>query len=295
MTATSTTSRPKYVIISPVRDEAQYIAKTIRGVVQQTIQPAEWIIVDDGSRDETGRIIDDYARKYSWIRVLHRADRGQRLPGTGVMEAFYDGYQSLISADWDFIVKLDGDVGLLDDYFEQCFERFRQDPTLGMCGGVMYRLEDGERKLESHPLVHVRGPIKLYRRQCWDAIGGLIKTPGWDTVDEIKANRSGWRTRSFPELEVIHYRATGSAQGFWRDSVKNGRADYVSGYHPVFMMAKCAQRLFRRPYFVVGIGQAYGYVTGCLKGIPQVQDRALIRYIRRQQVRRLLLMKSIWK
>lgn len=118
----------KYVIVSPVRDEARHIAKTLDSVIHQTIPPSEWIIVDDGSRDETGRIIDEYAKQYPWIVALHRADRGQRIPGSGVMQAFYDGFRRLASQDWEFIVKLDGDVGLDADYFQRCFERFDEDP-----------------------------------------------------------------------------------------------------------------------------------------------------------------------
>ena len=285
----------RYVIVTPVRDEEQYIAETIRSVVGQTIQPAEWIIVDDGSRDGTGRIIDECARQYPWIKALHRSDRGQRVPGTGVMEAFYQGYGSLESTDWEFIVKLDGDVGLSPDYFEQCFERFATDEKLGMCGGMMYCIKNGELHRETHPLSHVRGPIKLYRRACWDAIGGLVKSPGWDTVDEVQANRLGWRTRTFPEIKVIHYRPTGAAQGIWRNGVKNGRADYVSGYHPVFMFAKCVRRLFKKPYVINALANGYGFITGYTKRIPRGGDPPLIRYIRSQQVRRLLCMKSIWR
>jgi glycosyltransferase involved in cell wall biosynthesis len=285
----------RYVIVTPVRDEEQYIAETIRSVVGQSIQPAEWIIVDDGSRDATGRIIDECARQYPWIKALHRSDRGQRVPGTGVMEAFYEGYGSLEATDWEFIVKLDGDVGLSPDYFEQCFQRFAQDPTLGMCGGTMYCIKNGELHPEPNPLSHVRGPIKLYKRGCWDAIGGLIKAPGWDTIDEVQANRLGWRTRTFPEIKVIHYRPTGAVQGIWRNGVKNGRADYVSGYHPLFMFAKCVGRLFKKPYVINALANAYGFITGYTKRIPRGGDQDLIRYIRSQQVRRLLFMKSMWR
>ena len=285
----------KYVIVSPVRDEEQYIEKTIHSVVRQTIQPTEWIIVDDGSRDRTGRIIDDCAAEYPWITAVHRADRGLRVPGTGVMEAFYFGYHSLESADWGSIVKLDGDVGLERDYFERCFERFSRDPKLGICGGMMYCVKNGGLTLEANPIFHVRGPIKLYRRPCWEDIGGLIKAPGWDTVDEVQANRLGWHTKSFSDLKVIHYRPTGAEQGAWRDGVKMGRAAYVSGYHPVFMAAKCVKRLFQKPYIIVAIAHACGFVTGYLKRIPRVKDRAFIAYIRNQQLRRLFLLNSIWK
>ena len=203
MTDTANRIGIKYVIVSPVRDEEQYIVETLRSVTGQSIRPAEWIIVDDGSTDATGKIIDEYARQYSWIKALHRPDRGRRVPGTGVMEAFYTGYKALASMDWHFIVKLDGDVGLNPDYFEQCFERFNEDSKLGMCGGAMYCLKDGRMELEKHPTLHVRGPIKLYRRECWDDIGGLMNAPGWDTVDEIQANRLGWHTKTFLDLKAI--------------------------------------------------------------------------------------------
>jgi poly-beta-1,6-N-acetyl-D-glucosamine synthase len=217
-----------YIIVSPVRDEDRYIEDTILSVICQTIRPVEWIIVDDGSTDQTGQIIDHYAAQYQWIRVRHRIDRGQRIPGAGVMEAFYDGYRLLQVADWEFIVKLDGDVGLEPDYFQRCLERCKEDPKLGICGGVMYAVRGSELRLESHPQFHVRGPIKLYRRSCWDAIGGLIKSAGWDTVDEVQANRLGWRTKSFQDLKVIHRRPTGAEQGPWRDGIKMGRAAYIT-------------------------------------------------------------------
>jgi poly-beta-1,6-N-acetyl-D-glucosamine synthase len=291
----TSTGRTKYVIVTPVRDEEQYILKTIQSVTGQTNLPQEWIIVNDGSRDATGKIIDEYAQKYDWIRAVHRADRGQRVPGTGVMETFYDGFRLLKSNDWEFVVKFDGDVGLEPEYFEQCFEKFRRDPKLGICGGSMYRITNGTLELEAHPLFHVRGPIKLYRRACWEAIGGLIKAPGWDTIDEMQANRKGWRTQTFPEIKVIHYRPTGAEQGAWKDNVKNGRANYITGYHPLFMALKCVKRLFQKPYLVGGVGQAYGYITGYTKGIPQVDDKGLIQYVRSQQIKRLLLQESLWK
>jgi biofilm PGA synthesis N-glycosyltransferase PgaC len=285
----------RYAIITPVRDEEEYLRETIRSVVRQSILPVEWIIVDDGSRDNTGKIVDEAAKQYPWIKALHRADRGRRVPGTGVMETFYQGYESLESMDWEFIVKLDGDVGLPADYFERCFEKFAADPKLGMCGGLMYCFKEGGMQHESHPMFQVRGPIKLYSRACWDAIGGLIKAPGWDTIDEVQANRLGWRTRTFPELKVIHYRPTGAVQGVWHNGVKNGRADYMSGYHPVFMAVKCIKRMFQPPYAVNALANAYGYVTGYTKGIPRAADAALVRYIRSQQMRRLFFMESIWR
>jgi glycosyltransferase involved in cell wall biosynthesis len=283
------------VIVSPVRDEEQYIAKTLESVIGQTSRPAEWVVVNDGSRDQTGRIIDEYAKQYPWIVAVHRADRGRRVPGSGVMEAFYSGYERLQSEEWDFIVKLDGDVGLQPDYFERCFQRFDADPKLGICGGVLYSEHNGELKLEEQPLCHVRGAMKLYSRSCWTAIGGLIRNTGWDTVDELHAGMLGLRTRSFPDIRVIHYRPTGAAAGEWQDNVKNGRADYASGYHPVFIAAKCFRRLFKRPYVLKASAHAYGYLSSYARKMGRIENKELIRYVRSQQLKRLLFINSDWK
>jgi glycosyltransferase involved in cell wall biosynthesis len=286
---------PKYVIVSPIRDEERFIEQTLHSVIRQTILPAEWIIVDDGSTDKTPKLLAEYEARYSWLRVLHRMNRGKRVPGTGVMQAFYEGYHRLMTTDWEFLMKLDGDVGLEPDYFQRCFERFCENPHLGICGGAMYCIRDGRLRREPHPSFHVRGPIKLYRRACWEAIGGLITAPGWDTVDEVEAQRLGWQTLTFRDLTVIHFRPTGSEQGPWRDGVKMGRAAYVSRYHPIFMTVKCVRRVFQKPYFYCGVAHAYGYITGYLKDLPRVENRDFRRYIRTQQLRRLLFLGSIWR
>jgi glycosyltransferase involved in cell wall biosynthesis len=287
----------RYVVITPARDEAQHIAETITSVVHQTIKPVEWVIVDDGSRDGTAEIVDLCAAQYSWITVLHRPDRGVRENGAGVMEAFYYAYQSLSlrEAQWNFIVKLDGDVSLNPSYFEKCFTEFEKDPMLGIGGGMICHLENGSPRVEDCPRFHVRGATKIYRRACWDAIGGLLRTPGWDTVDEVKANMFGWKTRSFQDLKVLHHRRTGAADGAWRNSVKDGRADYISGYHPIFMFLKCVKRLVQKPVVVGCLGLLYGFMGSYFKHTPQVNDQALINYVRRQQLRRLLFLDSIWK
>jgi glycosyltransferase involved in cell wall biosynthesis len=285
----------KYVVISPVRDEEQFIEATIQSVLPQSIRPTQWVIVDDGSTDRTASVLDHYAAKHSWIRVLHRPNRGFRKSGGGVMEAFYEGFDSLQCNDWEFLVKLDGDLTFSGDYFERCFQRFRQEPHLGIGGGTLYHLRNGKMRVEEMPRFHVRGATKIYRRACWEAIKGLPVAPGWDTIDEVKANMLGWKTQSFPEIRMTHHRHTGGADGWWRNAVKNGRAYYFAGYHPVFMAAKCIYRLFRRPYLVEAVGSMWGFLTSYLKRLPQVDDRAMIQYLRREQIKRLLGRETIWK
>lgn len=289
------TSETRYVIVTPVRNEDAYLEEHLASVVRQTIRPTEWIIVDDGSTDATGAIVDRWASQHAWIKALHRGDRGFRYAGTGVMEAFYDGYHALSTRDWTYLVKLDGDLILSPDYFERCLEEFAKDAQLGIGGGIVCDREDAPLKFEQGPSFHVRGAVKMYRRACWVAIGGLITSSGWDTVDELKANYLGWHTRSFTDLRVLHCRPTGAVDGRWKDAIKNGRANYVTGYHPVFMLLKCLRRALNKPYVVGALGLFYGFVSGYIRRLPQVEDPALIKYIRRQQLRRLFLLKSIWQ
>lgn len=285
----------KYILITPARDEEDYLERTIQSVVEQNIRPTQWILMNDGSRDRTGEIMDRYAQRYPWMTVCHRNDRGFRNSAGGEIDAFYDGFSRIACSDWNFVVKLDGDLSFAPDYFAKCLTEFAKDPRLGISGGGIYHELNGEVVLEKSPQFHVRGATKIYRRECWDDIGGLMRAPGWDTVDELKANMLGWKTRSFLEFQLLHHRYTGAADGAWKNAIKDGRANYITGYHPLFMLVKCAVRSTKYPYMVGSVGLMLGFLKGYWQHIPQVQDRRLIRYTRNQQLRRLLLLDTIWK
>jgi poly-beta-1,6-N-acetyl-D-glucosamine synthase len=287
--------KPHYVIITPVRDEEEYIEATLESVCGQTAPPAEWVIVDDGSTDRTGDIIDRYAAQYPWIRIVHRMNRGFRKAGGGVMEAFYDGYNTLQYKEWDFIVKLDGDLAFAPEYFEKCFEHFHLDPELGIGGGEIHHNISGELKLEVNPRFHVRGATKIYRKSCWEAIGGLWPAAGWDTIDEVKANMLGWKTYTFGDLHLLHHRFTGSEEGLLRDRVKHGLACYVSGYHPLYVAASCLHRVTQKPYVLGSVAIMYGFVRAYFTRPARLDDRTYVAYIRGQQLRRLCGMQTIWR
>jgi glycosyltransferase involved in cell wall biosynthesis len=288
----------RYVIVTPVRDEAAHLAVTADSLVAQTITPAQWVVVDDGSTDGTGDIARRSAAQHPWVTVVERADRGFRAPGGGVMEAFHDGFAAVTVTDWDFLVKLDGDVLLEPDYFEQCLARFDANPRLGIGGGAFHNpvgAGSDEYAEERTPVFHVRGATKIYRRACWDAIGGLIRTTGWDTYDEVKANRLGWETYTFRDLVVRQQRTTGGVAGPWQNAVKNGKAAHIVGYDPVFMLARAARSLARPHGLKIGAGLLRGYFGAVFERAPRVDDPETIRYIRREQRNRLLGRESIWR
>jgi biofilm PGA synthesis N-glycosyltransferase PgaC len=287
---------PLYVIITPARDEEENISHTIASMAKQTHLPTKWVIVNDGSQDRTKEIIDEAAAKYPWIVPVHRKNRGFRKQGGGVVEAFYDGFREVEKLPWEFMVKFDADLSFEPDFFERCIAKFREDSTLGIGGGLICHEKMGALVCESpgDPAFHVRGATKIYRRECWDGIGGLLQAPGWDTIDELKANMLGWKTHSFPDIPLKHHRFTGTVDGRWKNLVKFGLANYITGYHPMFMFAKCLKRSLQNPYLVGAAGLWWGFMKGYLKSVPQVNDAPLIRYVRQQQLNKLIGRPSLW-
>ena len=276
----------KYVVISPVKDEAEYLDDTINSMIQQTIRPVMWVIVNDGSKDGTEAIINNYARKYSWIKQVNRKDAGIRQRGKGVVEAFYAGFE-VLDEDYDFIVKLDGDVTFEKDYFASLFRQFALDPQLGIAGGGLYERPDGKFWVLYTVKDHVRGCTKVYRRECFEAIGGLVASMGWDGIDEWIALAKGWKVVSFLTLKIYHYRFTGAATGYLKSCIEQGNGAYRMGYHPLFMIARGIRRITDKPFFIGGMAMIGGYFMAWLKKQEFLADPTVVRYVRQSQMKQL--------
>jgi biofilm PGA synthesis N-glycosyltransferase PgaC len=276
----------RYAVITPVRDEAEYIQKTLDAMTGQSIKPVEWIIVDDGSIDATPEIVSRYAAVTPWIRQVRRADRGSRQRGKGVVEAFYAGFENL-DEDFDFIVKLDGDLSFAAEYFESLLREFGANPKLGIAGGGVYEKLDGENWVLRASRDHVRGPTKVYRRSCFEAIGGLVPALGWDGIDEWQARAQGWDVRTFAELKVYHYRVTGAATGTLRSRIEEGYGAHFMGYHPLYQIARGIQHMPSKPFVVGGAAMIVAFFIAWLRGERQIADRQVIRYVRRTQLEQL--------
>ena len=223
----------RYVVISPVRDEEKYLEGTLKCVIGQTSLPAEWVIVDDGSSDGTGGVLDRYAAQYPWIRAIHRPNRGFRKSGGGVMEAFFEGYNSLQCHDWDFIVKLDGDLSFAPDYFEKCFEYFRREPSLGIGGGDIYHVISGQDEARSK----IRSSMCGVRPKFIGRLAGTQSEGSGcpqDGTPSMKSRPTCWAGRliAFRICTFIITGFTGTADGFLRDRVKHGKVCYVSRLSP---------------------------------------------------------------
>jgi glycosyltransferase involved in cell wall biosynthesis len=257
----------KYIIISPVKDEQEHLESTIHSVLNQTAKPAQWIIVDDGSQDETPNILDKYRKKHDWITVVRLNRKTERQPGSAVIHAFNQGCELIREDNFDFIVKLDCDLSFGSDYFEKLFLRFKDDADLGIASGVY--LEKRKKGLMSveMPDYHTAGASKVVRAECFREIGGFIAEKGWDTVDEIKAQSRGWKTGHFKEIIFYHLKNEGSGIGNIRTNKMHGEIYYLTGGSKLFFLIKFAHRLiFGVPFFLGGIMMLIGYLSCLIEG-----------------------------
>jgi biofilm PGA synthesis N-glycosyltransferase PgaC len=287
----SSPAQRSYAIVSPVRNEAQYIRETLESVVNQSEPPNVWIIADDGSTDDTASIVGEFSDRADNIRLLSILDNSSgasddRLEWAAEARAFNTGLREVDLSAVNYIVKLDGDLRFGEDYFARLLDEFEHDQSLGIAGGHCYEIRDGRRVLEWVPESHVRGATKMYRIACFSEIGGIEPVYGWDTLDEIKAQMAGWRTRSF-HLSLDHLKPTGSVGGLLRGRARMGRGAFLLGYHPVFVLVRSFRMSLARPYIVCGIAFLCGYLMALARGLPRVADGNTIKYIRQQQMRRL--------
>lgn len=277
----------KYVIVTPARDEERHIQSLISSVVQQSVKPMAWVIVDDGSTDRTTEIATRCARDYPWIKLVYHSVTGKRAPGSKIVEAFKYG-EKLVPCNYDFIVKLDADVTMGNDYFEKLLGKFINDSTLGIAGGYCGVRFGGRTVLEESPSYHVRGATKMYRRECYTQIGGLDSVMGWDTLDEMKAMMLGWKTTSFKDAVLIHPRPTGTASGVLRYARMWGESMWFMGYDPLYALLSCLKRVSRKPLGIFGLSMILGYLKSILRRDAVIDDKELVRFIKTFQRKRLL-------
>lgn len=285
-------TRRRYAVISPVRNEAALIRRTLESVLGQTETPAVWVIVDDGSTDETAAIVNEFAEKADFIQLLSltsndKGDPNDRLKWAAEAIAFNVGLQEIDMDSVDYIVKLDGDLAFAPEYFASLLDEFENDESLGMAGGYCYQIQGGTRRIEWNPATHVRGPTKMYRKACFVDIGGIEPVYAWDALDELKAQMAGWRTRSFDYLVVDHLKATGTVGGLLGARVRMGHGAYLLGYHPLFLLARAGRLSLAKPYVLGGFAFLLGYSKAAVEKPERVVDHATMGYLRHQQLGRL--------
>jgi biofilm PGA synthesis N-glycosyltransferase PgaC len=281
-----------YVLVTAAYNEAKLIENTIRSVISQTCLPARWVIVSDGSTDDTDSIVERYAAVNGFIKLLRLTDDHPRNFAAQAY-AINAGIAQLAAGDFDFIGNLDADITLSTSYFEELLEKFRQDPHLGLAGGSVHeRCRDGVfRGRPDNSVGSVAHAVQLFRRECFQSIGGkYVSLPygGPDTCAEVTARMRGWQVASFPDLPVFHNRTTGSAGGMVRGCFRQGRMDYSLGTLAGFEILKVLRRLHIYPYLAGSAARFAGYLFSYWRGEQRAVPDEFVAYFRKEQRLRIL-------
>ncbi|MCU1271974.1 MAG: glycosyl transferase family 2 [Acidobacteriaceae bacterium] len=231
---------PRYAVISPVFNEAEFVGPMIASILCQDVVPAKWIFVDDGSTDGTVQVLNDLASLSGLIEVVRLPAKSQRRPGgEGIIQ---HALKRLDLDDYEYLARFDADLLFDKHYMLRLFQEFDGNPKLGIAGGELFiERRNGTLQPEKQPVTHVRGALKMYRMACFKDIGGLAADVGWDMIDETDAWTKGWETRSFPQCKAIHRRPTGEGISRLRYFWQNGRAEYLSWADPLFVILKAAK------------------------------------------------------
>ena len=289
------TMNRRYVLISPCRNEADFMRETLDTVIAQSIRPAKWIIVDDGSTDETPGILEEYSRRHDWIEVVTRKNRGHRAVGPGVIEAFYAGYETIDLDKYDYLCKLDLDLRLPPRYFEILMERMEADPRIATCSGKAYIEKKGRLVNERHGDETSLGMTKFYRVSCFKQIGGFEREVMWDGIDCHRCRMMGWIACSWDEAELrfVHLRPMGSSQkGIYTGRMRHGYGQYYMGTGFIYMAVSAANRMIDKPYVLGGLAMLWGWLKSALQGKPRYDDPEFRKFLRRYQWRALLVGKK---
>jgi len=292
------TARPPlpYLLITPARNEEAFIEKTIGSVISQTVLPQRWVIVNDGSTDGTGQIARRYAALHDWIEVVDMPEHRDRSFAAKV-HCFNAGYANVKALDHEVVGNLDADISFERDHLEFLLQRFAEDSKLGVAGTIFkeegYSSETDSFEGESH----VSGQCQLFRRQCFEDIGGYVphKAGGIDWIAVTTARMRGWKTRSFREKSFFHYRHLGTAErSKLASSFSYGEKDYYLGNHPVWELFRVAYRMSKRPYLVDGLALGLGYASAGVRRIDRAVSDELMRFHRREEMRKLkAILKSV--
>ncbi|MCC5887214.1 MAG: glycosyltransferase family 2 protein [Gammaproteobacteria bacterium] len=258
--------------------------QTLDSVIAQSVPPAKWVIVDDGSTDGSSEILADYAEKHPWIEIVTRVDRGHRSVGPGVIEAFYDGYAAIDPHESDYLCKLDLDLRLPPRYFEILMERMEADPRIATCSGKAYVERDGGLVFERHGDDTSLGMTKFYRVDRFEAIGGFVREVMWDGIDCHMCRMHGWVACSWdePDLRFVHLRPMGSSQqGILTGRMRHGYGQYYMGTGFVYMLASALSRLNEPPYVIGSLAVLWGWLHSALRREPRYEHPQFRQFLRR--------------
>jgi len=275
----------KFILITPARNEETFIEQTLKSVVGQTVLPLIWVIVSDGSTDATNDIVRKYAEKYPWIELIALPERAER-HFAGKVQAFNTGYEKVKNLDFDILGSLDADISFDPEYFDYLMRKFIQYPELGVAG-TPFREGNDQYDYRFSRKEHVSGACQLFRRECFDTIGGYvpIKAGAIDLTAVVTARMRGWRTETFTEKYCIHHRRMGTAKvNIFIALFRSGYGDYPMGVHPIWQFLRSVYQMSNQPYILGGMMLMIGYFWAMIVRAESPVSSEFIRFRRKEQI-----------
>jgi poly-beta-1,6-N-acetyl-D-glucosamine synthase len=274
--------KPSYLIITPAHNEAEIIEHTIRSMVAQTVRPVKWIVVNDGSVDRTGEIVQEWANRFAFIQLVNLRRDAERNFARKVV-AFNRGLEMARGLEYDYIGNVDADISFGADYFENILAEFKSDPSLGLGGGIVYTKFSREFVTYDTTLDSVGGKVQLFRRQCFQDIGGYrpLRYGGIDATAEIMSRMKGWKVRKSLVNRVFEHRPTGFAHGRpFKTMLRDGRKFHSLGYGPVFYLLRCIYRVRDYPLIVGSAAAMAGYLWSMIRREPIALPPDVVEFLR---------------
>jgi poly-beta-1,6-N-acetyl-D-glucosamine synthase len=280
------------VLVTPARDEAAGIVETMESVIGQSLHPVRWVIVDDGSTDDTSVLVNRRIRGLDWITLVRRDSAEQPADFVSKVHAVRAGVRALDDIGYDFIGTLDADISLEVDYFQRLFRAFEEHPRLGIAGGHVIEAYDGRLVRQRISANSVAGGVQMFRRQAFEDVGGLrpMRLGGEDSVAEILARMRGWEVATLFELQVRHRgRALSGSARPTRAWFARGVVNYSLGYAPLFQLSVSVYRAaVQPPYLISGLAMLAGYTWAALRRDARALNPYAVAFLRAEQRRRLL-------
>jgi poly-beta-1,6-N-acetyl-D-glucosamine synthase len=280
---------PTYVLVTPARNEAAYIELTIKSVISQTVRPIKWVIVSDGSTDGTDEIVSRYVGSNSWIELIRMPERSER-HFAGKVLAFNAGFARMKELKFEAIGSVDADASFDEGYFSFLLQKLSEDISLGLVGTAFRETSGGAYDYRFVSIEHVTGICQLFRRQCFDDIGGYVPAKGGaiDRIANIAARMKGWKTRTFTEKMYFHHRRMSSAQqGVLKARFKDGAKDYAVGSHPIWELFRTIYQMTKAPFIIGGLALLSGYIWSSVRNVQRPVSEEMARFHRREQMQRL--------
>lgn len=283
---------PRYVLLTAAYNEERFIGPAIESVISQSVLPLRWVIVSDGSTDRTDDVVRGYSARHAFIRFL-RIDSAEPRGVVRKVNALKLAYREMQDLEHDFLANLDADVSLQSRYFETLLDRFRDNPKLGISGGLIYERRGGTFKQRvSNNERSVAHAAQAVRRVCYEEIGGYLslKHGGEDWCAEVNARMKGWQVNAFADLKVAHHRPTGAADRLIWHRFRQGMMDFSVGSHPAFELLKCARRIAERPVAIGAVARLGGFCWLYAKKEPKAVSPEFASFLRNEQTQRLRLL-----